>query len=697
MSDKSKRMTDDQLNGYLDNELRQTIGFHASGDEITKERVRNLEYYLNLPLGDEVDGRSKLQSSDVQDVVEALLPDLLAPFISSDDVVEFKPVGKEDEEHAEYAGAYINHVFNVDNNGVGIQYTWIKDAILQKNGFVFADWTVLEKTRRSKQVVDYNGYLELMDDPEIEVLEVVGYEFVDDQTQIPVEPDLLEQGQFDPENIMFEVDHRRRWKEGRVKIRNIPPEYMLVSSTATCVEDARLIGWMEEVTLSDLREEGYDEEKLEGLSFSNGDEQDITGERDVRERAQGGYFDDAHGASDSTDPSGRKLWRTIVWTRVDVDGDGKTELRKIVRAGGRHTGGKILLSEEADDVPIVSFTPIPMPHQLFGRCPADQTISVQDGKTAMLRASMDGTYSAIEPRYGYVEELASDDTWDDLMLGIPGAPIRMSQIGAIQQIADAPDLSSAYQMLEYFDRIREIRTPVTRQDQGVDPDVLRDKTASEARIQANASARRKELILRLYAESLGKLFQHIHRIVIKNQDRPRQVRLMGDFIDVDPRYWNADMDVSVSVGLGTGTKEQQLQGLMMVLAEQKDALAAGLPLVNPENIYNTYSRLVEYQGLSTPELYFTDPAKQEQQQPQMPSPEQQKAEAEKVEQAIQQAREAGKQEGMDQVKLLEMQSKERMHSKDFAVDQAKVAIDAQEADIKARDSMLDHMRDRNVY
>lgn len=699
MDKKPEQMTEDRLGAFLDSELRNTIGYGETGDEIAHERRRNLEMYLNKPLGDEEEGRSSLQSSDVQDVVEALLPALLAPFISSDKVVEFKPSGEEDEDFAEIASEYCNHIFQVDNDGVHLQYTWMKDAILQKNGFVYVDWVQKERTKRHQIKVYSEGLVKLTQDDEIEILEVAA--FVGDE---PIDAGVVEAGEFDPdrisealgmalenpEEICFEVDFRRTWKEGRVKVCNIPPEYVIVSNTATSEDDAAIIGWIEQTTLSALREEGYSEEDLEGIQLDDSQENDSGGERTVRESAQGGFN---VGSSGNGDPSTTKLWRTVVWTRVDFDGDGKAELRKIVRAGSKRSGGKVIYNEEADRVPVVSFTPIPMPHQLFGRCPADQTISVQEGKTAMLRATMNGTYVTIEPRYAFIEELASEETWDDLMLGIAGAPIRMQSQGAVQQISDAPDLSTAYQMMEYFDRIRESRTPVSRQDQGIDPDVLRDKTAREATIQANASAQRKELILRLYAESLGKLFGLMLELAVKNQDRPRQLRLMNKFMTIDPRYWNTDMDVTVSVGLGTGTKEQQLQSLMMIHEIQMGDMANGTGLTDPAKIYNTRAKLVEYQGLSSPELYFNDPEgeQQEQQAPEAPSPEQQQAEAEKVEQAIQQAREQGKQEGMDAVKMAEMQSKERMHAQDVQIDMAEAQIKAQSNQIKEKEAILKHL------
>lgn len=685
MSIKPEQMNEDKLNAFLDNELRQCIGWAGTGDEIQSERAENLNMYLNRPVGDEEIGRSQVQSSDVSDVIESLLPATLAPFISTDKVAEFKPVSPEDEEYAELASAYVDHIFFVDNDGMKIHYEWQKDGLLQKNGFVYVDWTEEEKTKRIAQKVDFFGLTQLMNDDEIEVIEYAGMDMLGNE----IAPDVLEAAMeadgVPPElvNAQYEIDYRRRWTEGRVKIENIAPEYVLVSKTAKDEATANLIGWQEEVTLSQLREEGYSEDKLEKIQFDSETESDIAGESTAREQAQGGQLEDYT----STDPASRKVWRTVVWTMVDYDGDGKAELRKIIRSGQNQAGGVILHNEEADWIPIVSFTPCPMPHQLFGRATADQTREVQRAKTAMLRMGMDATYATVRPRMGYIEELAGDDTYDDLLLDQIGLPIRMARAGAVQPIGDAPNIGAAYQMLEYWDRVRELRTPVSRQDQGVQNDALQNKTAAQANIEANASSQKKELILRLYAEALGRLCKLVNKTVIKHQDKPRLLRLFPNKppMNIDPRYWNADMDVTVSVGLGSGTKEQSLQAIMNVLNEQKFLMQAQSPLYSPDKMYNAYERLVEYAGLCDADRYFVEPQQEGQQQitPQM------------LQQAQQQAFQQGVQQAQDQTKIMEIQSDEKLKERELDIKETdmrmKHGIDMADLQIRQEENVAQAM------
>jgi hypothetical protein len=692
--EKQMKMTDQKLNAFLDAELRQCIGFGQSGDYIAAEREKALKYYFNRPRPDDLAGRSRVQSSDVQDVIEGFLPSLLAPFISSDKVVEFMPVGEGDEEAARQATATVNHCLMVENDGVRILYQWAKDALLQKNGFVYADWAEKECTKRVQQRVDMFGLQQITENKENEIISVTASDAMGGQYS----SEQVDEGQY-ADDAVFDVDYRTRWKQGYCKIDVIAPENFVVSNTAANKDDARIIGWREKVTVSDLRREGYDEEKIEMAGKSVGDTPaDQTGEFTERWRDQGSDVWSGN-TENSVDPASQTLWRSVFWTRVDYDGDGKAEIRKIIRAGVSESSGVILYNEEVDMMPISSFTPIINPHQVFGRSFADLVFDIQDSKTVMWRMVHDSTYHTVYPRHVLDTSGMGDDTWDDLQNTSPNAIIRVERMGAVMPYRDSVDISAAYQALEYNDRIREVRTPVTRQMQGVDPDVLNDRTAREATIQANASQQRLELVMRLFAESVGELCKIILQQLIKNQDKPKTIRLTNKWVQVDPRYWNADMDVSARVGLGTGTKDQQVQALMMINNLQMQDMQMGLPTVDVEKLYNTRARIVENAGLSTPETYFNNPSdKQEgEEQAQQPDPAQQEAmkqeEAQKVQEAIQNALKEGEQRGMDQAKMqieqmkLQMQaqieaaklqasrqndmeqmaSKERMHDKEMQV------------------------------
>ena len=108
----------ERLKSIVDSEIEDAIGFLET--ETTDERQRALEYYLGEPYGNEVEGKSSIVTREVAEAVDGALPSLMRIFTSTDDFVAFEPVNRGDEELAEQATVYVNHIINKDNNGFEI-------------------------------------------------------------------------------------------------------------------------------------------------------------------------------------------------------------------------------------------------------------------------------------------------------------------------------------------------------------------------------------------------------------------------------------------------------------------------------------------------------------------------------------------------------------------------------------------------
>jgi hypothetical protein len=118
--------------------------------QLSQDRATAMEYYLGDMTQDmpTVDGRSAAVSTDVADVIEGLMPQLMDIFAGSDEVVRFEPVGPEDEEAAQQETDYVNHVFMQQNPGFMTLYSFIKDALLSKVGIVKIWWEEREQEER---------------------------------------------------------------------------------------------------------------------------------------------------------------------------------------------------------------------------------------------------------------------------------------------------------------------------------------------------------------------------------------------------------------------------------------------------------------------------------------------------------------------------------------------------------------------
>jgi hypothetical protein len=135
------KLTTSEVQALLKGEKSDALSA-AESSKLSADRGRALDYYLgdmqaDMPaLGD----RSKAVSSDVADTVDGLMPSLMEIFCGGDEVVEFVPVGQEDEDKAQQETDYTNHIFMQKNPGFIILYSFIKDSLLSKNGIVKVYW-----------------------------------------------------------------------------------------------------------------------------------------------------------------------------------------------------------------------------------------------------------------------------------------------------------------------------------------------------------------------------------------------------------------------------------------------------------------------------------------------------------------------------------------------------------------------------
>lgn len=143
------KMSVDDLKALLSSERADAMAAMGSA-RLSTERETAMMYYLGDMSRDmpAADGRSSTVSTDVSDTIEGLLPQLMDIFCSSDEVVKFEPVGKNDEQAALQETDYVNHVFMQQNDGFSVLYDMFKDGLLQKNGFVKVYWEEREQEEK---------------------------------------------------------------------------------------------------------------------------------------------------------------------------------------------------------------------------------------------------------------------------------------------------------------------------------------------------------------------------------------------------------------------------------------------------------------------------------------------------------------------------------------------------------------------
>ena len=604
----TEKITEDELVARIDQEITDSLGY---GDEIAIQREQAMEYYYGELFGNEVEGRSHFVDSTVQDTIEWIKPSLMRIFASGNQMVTFNPVGPEDVASAKQATDYVNHVFMKDNPGWEILYAWFTDALLQKNGIVKVWWDEIEEWNREEyKGLDETELEALISDPRVEVIE---------HTSPGMEMDgTYTDGGSEGHHIVITRDKSL----GRVHVENVPPDEFLISRFSKTVQDARFTCHRVRKSLSELREM-YGDIDPEDLSDDAYGADAFSGEREARysfdNSGYGGFgpSEELYGPDDSM----REYWLHECFMRIDYDGDGIAELRKICLIGS-----KILANEEIDRIPFVSLTPIRIPHKFFGLSIADIVMPLQLMKSTLMRNLMDNMYNQNFGRYAVLEGQAN---LDDLLTQRPGGIVRVKSPNAVMPLATPPLQNYSFQMLEYIDSIRESRSGVTSSTQGLNSDALKSHQTATAVAQAMTSAQaRVELIARNFAETgVKELMSVIYELVQKNQDKQRVVLLNNEWTEVRPDMWRDKMDCSVSVGIGHGNRDQQLMHLSTMLQFATEAMSGGLPIVNEQNIYNMGAAMLRNMGFQNVEDYLTNPEDIEP-EPEGPSPEEQMEQAE---------------------------------------------------------------------
>jgi predicted GNAT family acetyltransferase len=579
-------MDEGTLKGILDAEIDNAIGFIES--ETTDDRRKALEYYNRYEYGNEVEGRSQIVTGEVAEVVDGALPQLLRIFTQSDEIVRFEPKGPGDEEKAKQATEYVNWVMNRDNDGVLLMHNWFKDALLQKNGIVKVYWDEkIDVTKEKYQNLTQDEVAMLLNDPEVEV--------VNQKTTEIASAGIDQMGMMIPPIFSYDVKLKKTKKTGKVIVENVPPEEFLISKKARTIADAPFVAHRRLATRSELTAMGFDKDIIENLPTYA----DLTYNQENVAR-----FDQGEQPSDqaSLDFSMQEIEVMEVYIKVDFDGDGIAELRKITYAGT-----EILDNEEADFVPFCSVCPIPMPHKFFGHSLADRAVDIQLIKSTVTRQILDNLYMTNSPRMGVVEGQVN---LDDLLTVTANGIVRMKNTQAIIPLTVPPTASQSFPLLEYLDSVQAKRTGVSDQMNGLNPDVLQNSTATAVAMMQSSAAGKVELIARVFAETGVKdLFQKILQLLCKYQDKERIVRLRGKYVSIDPREWTNGFDISINVGLGTGNKQEQMAMIAMVLSKQEEILkTVGInnPLVSLTNYRQTLGRFIEAAGFKDSNEFFLE-------------------------------------------------------------------------------------------
>jgi len=617
------KLSDDDLCGIVAALVKDAEKYR---DDRSEDRQRAMIYYdgdaddLNksTPDGKPVkgyipfeEGRSKALSRDVRSAIKKVLPSVYRTILGNDEVVEYQPVGEGDEDAAQQATDYVNYVVLPECDGRQAIEDAMSDAIRLRNGII--KWWLDERVDVQVSLhtgLDDMAFAQLVADDEIEVLE-------------------HSEGAGEDGQATHDVRIKRRITTRLPKLAAIAPENWLIHPDAIRLTDSPVIGENCKLRRSDLVKMGYEKDAIWAIPATNSGASEQEIEEDTRRRDVEMREDAPQRALDEID-----YYDLLV--RVDQDGDGIAELRRMIFAGGLKSQ-YLLENVEWDEIHYADIVSERRPHQWEGTSVPDDVMEIQKIKTVLLRETLDNIYwqNALQP----VVQEGSVVNPDSVLSPSFGKPIRVKSgtdvrtainYNVVPMVAD-----KSFSMLAYMDEELTDRTGISDASSGMAPDALQNMTAKASAMVEAAGIGQTEMMVRTIANSLKPVFKGLLKLVIQHQDKPRTIRLRDKWVKFDPRSWNASMDATVNTGLGAGTRERDMMAMQQVIALQQQILAqmgpaVGMQYVSPDNLYNAIAKLVQAAGLKSVGLYFTKPDPQALQQAmsqKQPSPEEIKAQA----------------------------------------------------------------------
>lgn len=662
-------MTDDEMKDaasaimraardYAEDEVHPALEkawLYYNGGVWAKPMWPSLDPHGNVCVDDET-GQPIYEGSSVVvttcwDTVQAVLPEMYRVFTSSQEIVEFTPEGAEDVEAAKQATAYTTDIWR-RNAGEDLLNPAMIDYLVKFVAFrvTWQDETEFEEHEFSG--LDEMAVTTLSNDESVVALEA------EPSTQIlrSQQPDQMT-GAMMPVEIPLTTYSGRLTREvpkGRVAVETIPQEELIVDGDAPSTDVARCIGQWGDRLVADVVATGIDlalvlEHARTGEAANQGDE--------VR-RARTGDDQSATGVDEGVDPSLGYVTYAEAIIRLDADGDGIAERYHVVALGEE---AEVVEMDRRDDVHYVIDSPYEVPHKIIGNGVVEKTIDLQDMATALFRAVMNNLNRSINPREVVIGD--DDEALRD-MQSIFGGPIKTNS-GTTLTWHQVPFVApQAFPIVEYVESRAASRTGISAAGAGLDPNILKGQTVEAAHAVVQAPQSRIEYLIRRFAIGVMRpTFRALLKLSVAHQNQAQMVRMRKEYVPVDPRSWNAEMDCIPKVGLGTGTRGERMTALSLVAQKQEQLLLHGSPLVTMVEYRKTLGDMAEVAGLKDDDAYFKEMNEQE-------------AAAWEQKQS-QQAMQAQQMEGQQKI------------AEETAKAQAKMAADAQKAQIEGQQKIAE--------
>lgn len=569
-----EKLSDKEIVALIDNQVGLSVGFADS--ELSTERAKVMEYYNGTKPAPHHDGNSKYVSLDVYNAVQSMQAALLETFSAGNKTVRFAPQNEDDVPKAKICTEYTDYVVHRQNDIYKVMSQAIHDGLIARAGIAKVFWDSMTES-------EFEEFESITSDELDLLLAQDNVELVDSTTD---ELGLV--------SGSIEIIH----DTSKVCIENVAPEEFLIEAQAKSLEDVNFVAHRTSKTITDLRNEGYDEELISQIGEHN--DVDISTDTEITTRfeATGNY----KGSKDTNyQDQIRSVLVTEAYIELDVEGSGVAELCRVIKAGN-----VLLEKEKVSRLPFLAFVPLPVPHAFYGVNYAERVIPTQNARTVLTRSILDHAVLTNNPRY--MVQKGGLTNARELLDNRVGGIVNVSRPDAISPMPQAPLNPFIFQTINLLDEDRENNTGVSALSQGLNKDaVSKQNSAALVEQLATMSQQRQKVIARNFASQFVKpLYQMVYQLVAENETQEKIVELAGNYVPINPQSWREKRDVVIELNLGYG--EQEREAAKYLAMHQQFSNDPNLSkMYTPQNQYALASKILDLSGIKEVSAYLTDP------------------------------------------------------------------------------------------
>jgi len=609
-------MTDDELVTACKEEISRGIGGSSSSDSDSNISLPLDYYFGRAPALSKVKAKdknaSRFVSQDVMDGVESTVAEIMPSFVT-DEIGFYEPEDERDEDSARAETDIVNYLFMEEYDGYTLLQQAIKDALLHRNCTVKAWWD-------ERVEVEYETHDEIpemavaqvlqpaSDDQEVEVVEQYVTEEADPEAVELVDiakrnEQVAQQAMGNPEMAQkvaemaqdkYSLKLKRMTQVGKPMLKGLPPEHVIVCGDhdSPMLHNSRFSAHELMETKSSLIAQGFDPDIIEKL-------QTYTASSDNASRTRDGGDSDYSSSHEST-----KLIRVFeCYPLIDFDGDGIAERRKVVISGDY-----LLDNVEWNSVSMIGGATTATPHKYEGISMFDRLKDIQDSKTPIMRAIIDGTQLSSNPRLGVVTGQAN---LDDILTSRTGGIVRAERSDSIFAVPNPEVPASSFGFLQHMDGIRRDRGGGAIDSSAQAQSVAGDTAHGIERVMSVMELN-NAMLARTIGETLVRgIFIELHNIIRENHKGMLRAKVGGKWVTSTPSEWKKRTHVSIQVGSSHAERARQSNFLRGVIGMQKEMAMAQSPMYSEQKSYTAITDAVRLGGIKSPERYFVDPSSDE--------------------------------------------------------------------------------------